>query len=171
MEIDQEAAIQRFFALARSWHARSLKAAEIFPEMIRFFQDVRILRADPDADNDMLLFQWGPGRHLIFNEPTDLRGLSDNDLEFDEKESLFLDLTRQVFVPEEGEEDAFDGDAIHMNVTFLYGPAIGGEDDSNLWVTLKQIDQGLREFTSKPFVSQLMDLGPVRYVSLVGYVG
>jgi hypothetical protein len=171
MEIDQEAAIARFMSLARSWHERRLPAAEVFPEMVEFFRNVRIIGAYPNDDNDMMLFQWGAGRHLIFNEPTDIREISHAQLDYDQSEVRFLDFTRQVFVPEEDEEDDFDGVAIHMNVTFVYGSAIGDDDDGNLWVTLNKGDEGLRKFTSKPFVSQLMNAEPARYVSLVGYVG
>ncbi len=93
MEVDQETAVAQFLSLARSCKERRLTADEIMHEILRFFRDVRIARADHDADNDMLLFQWGAGRNLLFPEPTDLRPLADDDLEFDIVESKFLEFT------------------------------------------------------------------------------
>lgn len=169
-EIDQEAAVARFLALAGSWQARRLKAPEIMREMIGFYRDVRISSADPDAENDTLHFQWGVSQNLLFSEPTDLRPIEDR-LEFDDVVSRFLEFSRLVFAPGDDGEAELDDLAIHMSVILLYGPATGEEQDGELRMSLKQIDHAVQEFLSQPFMSQLLHADPVRYVSLVGFCG
>ncbi|MBI4963365.1 MAG: hypothetical protein HY913_08810 [Desulfomonile tiedjei] len=171
MEVDQETAIARFLSLARLCHERRLTAVEVIHQIIHFYQEVRIFTADLDKDDDMLLFQWGASRNLLFAEPTDLRPLKDGKLEFDDVESAFLEFTRQVFAPGDDEEAEFDDLAIHMSIILLYGPASGQEQGGQLRISLKRADDDVKEFVSQPFVSERLHADPTRYVSLVGFCG
>jgi hypothetical protein len=108
---------------------------------------------------------------LIFSEPTDLRPLTDDDLEFDHVESKFLEFTPQIFAPGDDDEAEFDDMAIHMSVILLYGPATVPEEGGQLSIVLNQVDHNVQEFVAQPFVSQLLHSNPTRYVSLVGYCG
>jgi len=173
MVVDQETAMSHFLTLARSWHEKRLKAAELVREIVAFFRDVRISGADIDAGNDALVFQWGAGKNLLYSEPTDLRQLTDDQLKCDDdSESVFLEFTRQVFAPDAGKEAEFDDLAISMSVFLLYGPASGQEPDENLWITsLQHIDRYVEQFMSQPFVSELLRAEPTCYVSLVYHCG
>jgi len=172
MEVDQETAVAQFMALARSCHERRLTAAEIVSEMVRFYRDVRIAGVAFEAAVDALQFQWGVSRLLLFCEPTDLRALTDDDLMFDDVESNFLELTRVVFAPGDDKEAEFDDEAIHMSVFLVYGPADSTEDGGDIWISsFHEVDDGVNKFMSKPFVSRLLHSEPVRYVSLVGFIG
>jgi hypothetical protein len=171
MEVDQETAIGLFFSLARRCREQRLSAAEVAQEIVRFYKRVRISSANPDDCGDSLFFQWGAGRNLLFAEPTDLRPLPDDDLEFDEVESKFLEFSRQVFAPGDDKEAAFDDLAIHMSIILLYGPASGQEQHDNTWITLNRMDDDMRKFMSQAFISDLLHAAPTRYVSLVGFCG
>jgi hypothetical protein len=171
MEVDQETAIAQFFSLARLCQERRLTAAEVAHEIVRFYREVRIFSANPDDCGDSLLFQWGAGRNLLFAEPTDLRPLTDHELQFDDVESKFLEFTRQVFAPGDDDEAEFDDLAIHMSIILLYGQAAGQEQHGNTWITLQRMDDDMKEFMSKPFISELLHVPPTRHVSLVGFCG
>lgn len=173
MTVDQETAIAQFLTLARSWQDRRLKAAEVVREIVGFFRDVRISGADVDTGNDALVFHWGAGKHLSFPEPIDLRQLADDRIKCDDDtESVFLEFTRQVFAPDDGNAVDFDDLAISMSVFLLYGPATGREPDENLWISsLQHIDRDVDKLISDPFVRELLHVSPTRYVSLVYYCG
>ena len=187
MNVDQESAVIQFLNLARNWQSRCLNAVEILPEFVAFYRDVRIEGAPVEADGDMLLLQWGAGRHALISEPTDMRKSDDVETRFAEEKSQYLDFTRQVFVgstegesddeddeePEdEDDEPDFDDAAIQMSMTLVFGPAVGDEKSGNLWIEEPQrIDQSLKKHEAMPLVRELMHDKPVRYVATVFHCG
>lgn len=171
MTIEQETAIQRFLDIARSWQSRRTSVMGVLEEFTNFYRDTRIDGAAIEADGDMLLLQWGADSHLMLAEPADLRDMTDDDLQFDEQESRYLDFTRQVMVNNEEETD-FDDSAIQLSITFVFEKADGNEKSGNLWIPgPKEMEAGLQKFKATPFVVELLAKKPTRMVATVGLCG
>jgi hypothetical protein len=73
-EINLETAISQFLECAREWKAQALTGRQVVPELVAFYSDFWIAGTERNEEGDMLLFQWGNSRQLLFDEPTDLRG-------------------------------------------------------------------------------------------------
>lgn len=170
MEIDVNSAVAQFLEMARTCQAKKLTAAEVIRDMLQFYEDVRVAGADIEDEADMLLFQWGTGEHLLLSEPTDFRDADQNDFEFDDVESKYLDFTRQVFVV--GEDDDFDDAAIQMSITLVYGPATGKEKSGNVWISSPDdFDEDLKKHAGTPLVAELINTRPTRVVATVDVCG
>ncbi|HUY92589.1 MAG TPA: hypothetical protein VMV10_27870 [Pirellulales bacterium] len=172
MEIDQESAVAQFLEISRACQAQQLTAAEVMREIIRFYKEVRVSGANFDVDGDMLLFQWGAGKHPILPEPKDLRGIDDDEVQFDSTESQYLDFTRQVFAAGDEDDADFDDSAIQMSITCIYGPARGDEESGDLWIpSPTRIEYDVKKHASQPLVSQLLDQRWTRIIATVGFCG
>ena len=175
MEVNQETAVTQFLTLARSCQQKKSTATEVVRQICGLYREVRITGADPADDGDMLLFQWGTGKHLLLTEPTDLRNLDDDEFEFDSTELLYLNFTRQVFVSSDEENDDgddFDDDAIQMSLTLVYGPATRKTKSDNLWLSSPEdMDADLQAHATSPVVASLLNVTPSRYVATVESCG
>lgn len=67
--------------------------------MLSFYREVRVEGGRPDADGDMLLYQWGT-------------------YDWGEGEAFDIDITRQLIVGNGGDEDIFQ-----LSLTFKFPPA------------------------------------------------
>jgi hypothetical protein len=125
--------------------------------------------------------QWGVGKHPLLFEPADLRESdaaaehgSGSSVEFDSKNLMYLDFTRQVMASQNGDEDEeeFDDAAVQMSLTLVYGPGGHKNESGNLWISSpKRLDHDLKKFVANPFVSSIIDLEPTRYVGTVDFAG
>lgn len=109
LELEQEF---RAFASKRGVQLETCTAREGFAEMLRFYESERAEGCDLESDGDMLLFQWGTydfGQGLRFR----------------------LDLTRQIILPDEEDDDAI----WQLNFSYLFAPtpALDQLGDGNRW--------------------------------------
>ena len=171
--IDLEIAIREFLDASRKIGAESeAKLGTVVDLVIEFYQDTRITGAQLDEDGDMLLFQWGSTKPLKLTSPTDLRGVLDEDIDFEESEHRYIDFTRQVFLTTEGEDSEFDDAAVQMSLTLLFGAATGDELLSNLWIEdLDSINSQSKAFRNEPFVQGLWNEASTRMIAIVQYCG
>jgi hypothetical protein len=170
---DLERAIADFLAMGRRLQAaQPLTGQRVLDELTAWYRGTRVEGAALDADADMLLLQWGATRPLSLAEPTDLRGLGDDDLRFSDREVKYLDFTRQVFAAGDDEDAEFDDLAVQMGITLGFAPADGSETGSNQWIsTPEDIDPGTRAFLDVPFVKALIS-APAHSVTItVGRCG
>lgn len=181
MIVDQEAVIAHFLQWARSVQDRNLNAVEVIREMTDYYQETRITGSDLDEDRDMLLFQWGVGKHPLLAEPEDLRDSTTGEHEsaspvaFDSKNLMYLDFTRQVVASPIGDDDddeEFEDTAVQMSLTLVYGAGGHKNESGNLWIASpKRMDHDLKKFAANPFVSAILELEPTRYVGTVDFAG
>jgi hypothetical protein len=170
---DLETAIASFLELGRRLQAvHPLTAEAVLDQLATWYHRTRIDGADLDQDADMLLLQWGATRPLTFSEPTDLRNLSDDDLQFADHELRYLNFTRQVFAAAEEQDAEFDDSAVHMSITLGFDAANGTERASNLWIhTPDGIESGKQQFRGTPFVHSLLNVTPQSVTITVGLCG
>lgn len=180
MSVDLETAIEQFLSFARELQEQSALTTEaVLARMLAFYRDVRVLGADLDADGDMLLLQWGIIAPLILDEPVDLRYVQDDDefedqFKFEEVEQRYLDFTRQIFAPEEEDDDgtAFDAEAVQLSLMLTYGPANGDEPLANQWIHKPtEIEEEITGFLRVPFVAQHFGVKPERLIATVDGCG
>ena len=80
--------------------------------MLSFYQDRRVDGCDPTSDGDMLLFQWGT-------------------YDWGEGERFELDLTRQVILPDEEDDDAIW--QLHLTYRFPTSPKLASLESGDRW--------------------------------------
>lgn len=177
MTVDLETAIQQFLDFAGELQENlDLTAEVVQARMLQFYREVRVEDATFDEDRDMLLLQWGPFVPLVLNRPVDLRYVNDmnefdEQFKFEEVEQRYLDFTRQIFAPEDGEAE-FDDVAVQLSLTLTYGPASSNEPSENQWIhTPSEIEEGIAKFHCVPFVAQHFSLSPMRLTATVDYCG
>ena len=170
--VDLETAVSDFLSLGRRLLAtQPLSAERVLEELTAWYRDVRIECASLDEDGDMLLLQWGATRPPLVSEPTDVRPLG-HKIKFGTKDLRYLDFTRQVFAAGGDEGADFDDAAVQMSITLSYGPADGTEESANQWVnTPDDVDDGVREFRSAPFVQSLLQAAARNVAVTVGHCG
>ena len=91
--------------------------------MLGFYQDRRVDGCDPTGDGDMLLFQWGT-------------------YDWGEGERFELDLTRQVILPDEEDDDAIW--QLHLTYRFPTSPKLASLESGNRWCHVSRRDPGVR---------------------------
>jgi hypothetical protein len=162
--VDLETCIADFLALGRRLQAdQALTGERVLEELVRWYRESRVTGAALDEEGDMLLLQWGARQQLDITEPTDLRELGDETLNFGEHDVPYLDFTRQVCATNDDEE--FDDVAVQMSVTLCHELANGAEPGSNLWInTPADIDSKENEFRSVPFVKSLLTVPAQRAI-------
>jgi hypothetical protein len=171
--------IAHFRKRARSVQERHLNAIDVVQELLDDYRATRITRFNLEDNEDMLLFQWGVGKHALPTQLGDLRGDdaiengSKPKVEFDCKDLAYLDVTRQVLAAGEDESEELDDSAIQMSLTLIYGPGGHEKESGNLWISLlSRMNQDLKQFVgNNPFVMSMLDLAPSRYVATVDFVG
>ncbi len=172
MAVDQETAIQKFLDFSKRLQADpDLTAEKALNQMVEFYTDVRIEGAELDDDGYMLLLQWGAIRPLLVDQPVDLRK-SPDDVDFDDTEYTYLDITRQVLaVGDDGDPD-FDESAVQLSISLFYEAPEGKVKGANLWISQPDdLTKSLAEFKAVPFVSQHLGAKISRMTATVGHCG
>ena len=171
--VDLETSVSDFLALARRLLSfQPLTGEHVLGELIAWYKDSRMTGAPLDEDADMLLLQWGESRPLDLTEPTDLRAVSDGNIQFMEKRYQYLDFTRQVFANNEEKSLEFNDVAVQMSITLCYEPSIGSEPNSNLWIDMPdEIERGLSQYRATPFVGILLGIPAWRATVTVDHCG
>ncbi len=191
MKLDPDTVVRKFLELARDLQSRRLTGAESISEIVAFYRDVRVEGCDETNDEDMLLVQWGEGRHLMYDEPVDLRrdsvaNVEEPDLE--EEMTLYFELTRKVFIPggrivEASDEDfdSLDGEldfqdefadcddlTIHLSLCLIYGSPDRDEGYGNFWSYEPwRVEKEMQTIEGEPLVSTLMAARPHRILAIV----
>ena len=173
MTVDLEAAIKQFLELAEELQVEPLLTAElVLQRLLSFYKETRVSGASLDYDGDMVLLQWGKTRAMIADTPIDLRDSSDFKITFEEKESQYLDFTRQIFAESEDEDAEFDDSAVQLGLTVIYQKANGDEPSSNLWIdTPEQINNEIKRYRENAYVQSLLDVKATKLISTVSYCG
>ncbi len=136
-----------------------------------FYRDFRVADASIETDGDMLLLEWGTTKPNLISDFTDFRFLTDDDINFDEREFQWLGLTRQIFASENDEAE-FDDEAIALCAYLFFNEKFGGEPSANLWVSDPgELNDKLKEFLQNPFVENLVNSEPSFVNAFVTYVG
>jgi len=171
--IDFEASIDAFLALGRELQAGlPLTAEHALEQIARWYRNTRVEGAEIDHDADMLLLQWGDTRPLMLTAPTDLRELSDDDLEFTKERFKYIEIARQVMPSGDSDDAEFDDEAVQMSITLCYGVTARDEPGANQWImTPSAIETGIPEFKANDFVKSLLDAPTKHVVITVGYCG
>jgi hypothetical protein len=156
--IDLEGAISEFLAWGERLHSsQPVTGQQVLAEMIDWYRDTRIQDAPVDLGEDMLLFQWGTYNRFDLSAPTDLRSLSDDEIDFLEEERVYLDFTRQVSPVGDGDELEFDDVAVQMSISLYFQLADGSEPHANLWIyDTEDLEEKLAAFKSIPFVQSYL---------------
>jgi hypothetical protein len=166
--IDLEASIKDFLALGRQLQSlRPLTGEKVLDELFAWYKGNRITGTSLVKDEDMLLLQWGVTRPLDILEPTDMRGIGDEEINYSNSRFQYLNFTRQVF-PSNGNKDVeFDDVAIQMSITLCYGATVENENSDGLWIeTPNDLEHGEEKFRSTPFVNLLLK-APVSRVQII----
>ncbi len=171
--VDLETSVSDFLTLGRHLLSfESLTDEHVLDELIAWYKDSRITGAPLEEDADMLLLQWGKIRPLDLPEPTDLRTVSDDNIQFMEREYQYLNFTRQVFANNEQKSLEFDDVAVQMSITLCYGPSTGSEPNSNLWIDMpSEIERVLAKYRATPFVGILLRIPTWRAIVTVDHCG
>jgi hypothetical protein len=166
--IDLEKSIKDFLALGRQLQSlQPLIAEKVLGEFFAWYREDRITGASLIENEDMLLLQWGVIRPLNILEPTDLRGIGDEEITYSNSRFQYLNFTRQVF-PSGGNKDVeFDDVAIQMSITLCYGSTVEKENSDSLWIeSPNDLEHGEENFRSIPFVDLLLKT-PVSRVEII----
>jgi hypothetical protein len=179
--VSQEKAVEQFAQLMAPYldlASPSVESRAIFDTVLSFYREVRIEGTNLDHDDDMLLLQWGATKPLLIDGFTDLRPLADEHVKMADRAERYISITRQIFVEVEYAEDVefeileFDDLAIGLTVALFFGPAGRREPSSNLWIaTPADVQVKMEEFSTVPYVNDLLDSQPLRinvYVDAVG---
>jgi hypothetical protein len=167
-KIDLETSIKDFLALGRQLQSlQPLTSENVLGELFAWYREYRITGTSLVEDEDMLLLQWGVTSPLDILEPTDLRGIGDEEIKYSNSRFQYLNFTRQVF-PSGGNKDVeFDEVAIQMSITLCYGSTVEKENSDGLWIeTPTDLEYGEERFRSIPFVNMLMKT-PVSRVEII----
>ena len=171
--VDLETSVSDFLALGRRLLSfQPLTGENVLGELIVWYEDNRITGAPLDEDADMFLLQWGETRPLDLSEPTDLRTVSDSNIQSLEKKYRYLNFTRQVFANNEEKSLEFDEIGVQMSMTLCYEPSTGSEPNSNLWIVMPgEIERGLSKYRATPFVDILLGIPAWRAIITVDHCG
>ena len=159
-EVNQETIIAQFLEWGEECKERNPSARELLQEFIDSYQKVRVLYADIESSNDMVLLQWGktwpPGT-------TDIRGTIAT--------VPYLDFTRQIVADETGEAE-FDDIAIQMSITLHYESLDDPIESNNRWIeSPEEIDILIGDFLLISDVARFLDSVPVFITYGVGGCG
>jgi hypothetical protein len=166
--IDLETCIKDFLAFGRQLQSlQPLFAENVLSDFFAWYRENRITDASLIEDEDMLLLQWGVIRPLDILEPTDLRGIRDEEMRYSNSNYEYVNFTRQVF-PSDGNKDVeLDDVAIQMSITLCYGSTVEKEHSDNLWIgSPNDLEHGKGKFRSIPFVNLLLKT-PVSRVEII----
>ena len=166
--IDLETSVKDFLALGQQLQSmQPLTAENVLSEFFAWYREYCINGASLIEDEDMLLLQWGVIRPLNILEPTDLRGIGEEEIEYSNSRFQYLNFTRQVF-PSGGNKDVeFDDVAIQMSITLCYGVTVEKEHSDDLWIeSPNDLEHGEEKFRSIPFVDLLLKT-PVSRVEII----
>jgi hypothetical protein len=171
--VDLETSVSDFLILGRRLLSfEPITGEHVLDELMAWYKDSRITGAPLDEDADMLLLQWGSIRPLDIPEPTDLRTLGDDNIQFMEREYQYLNFTRQVSANNEEKSLEFDDVAVQMSITLCYEPSTGSEPNSDLWIDMpSEIERALAKYRTTPFVGILLGIPAWRAVVTVDHCG
>jgi hypothetical protein len=171
--VDLETSVSDFLTLGRKLFSfQPLTGEYVLGELIAWYKDSRIIGAPLDKDTDMLLLQWGKIRPLDLIEPTDLRTVSDDNIQFMEGKYQYLNFTRQVFANNEKKSLEFDDTAVQMSITLCYEPSTGSEPNSNLWIGMpSEIESTLAKYRATPFIGILLAIPAQQAIITVDHCG
>lgn len=157
--VPEQDAIQQFAdVMAPFVHKSAATGGDVIEACANFYRDVRI-----DGVVDSLMLEWGTSRPHLLDGFTDLR--ESGSPRWDNEEYQWIGFTRQARTGK-GDDDL----ALCL---FLYFEKATGDDASGMieFEGVDALDDNLKQFSSTPYVSQLLTTTPSRIAAFTSCVG